>query len=959
MKPSIVCAVLVLLLPLAAAGGEINGKVLNAQGVPVAQATITVRSGRDAEILKVTTGADGTYATPDLPPGSYTVTVSVPGSQLTLQRKISLAEGSIQGNFQLPRSADEGVPASEEYNPNIFVFRIDQNELRNRLQTARGPDPHYVPDFTADQNYFGAEYGAPIMQFEPMRSRPLAASWRGTALWSLQNSVFNARNFFNVGPLLPSWSSSYGLTAGGPLLSRKATLLLQFGQGFSSGWVNGNVQEPRASERIPLSSNPQVNAIVAALLGAYPSQLPNLPGVSPRQFNGNARRDVRSKGAQARLDLKPAENTSCALSYSINDYYEDPFQIVLGQNPETDLRSQAAQAGAAKAFSPNTAGRFGFNFDRIALALQPTREFSQLLSSLGYRSVPDIQFTAVPTTYSELYNIGPGAQFPRRRVQNQYRYYSDLSRTFGEHTVKMGWSIMRAQVNDLQSDNARGTLSYTSNYGRTAAQNFLFGTPSSFTQALGNLYRGFRYWEHDFFLQDQIRVSPGLTLSLGARYELMTAPREVNHINDVGLPADKNNVAPRVGFAWNPAGGKTVIRGSYGISYGTIPAATYGFTRFNEPAIHVVMQTDPDLVAALNGVYQQTSRSARYLLSPSIVFPYSHQYGLSIEREFAGSTQLRIAYFGSRSFHLLTQKAYNRAAADPRLECNTPDPSRPCNNTMDINARRPDPRYFGTYEIESDSIAYFDALQVNVEKRLSHGLAVRAYYSFSKSIDTGGDFTNDAANGQNINELGLPTCEVCDHVRDLKAVSLFDTPQMAVISYSYALPAASQGSRMTSGVLRGWELRGATFLQSGTPFHVHTGSDSPGLGNVDGESGDRPNLLDPSILGRSVDNPDTSTNVLNSTMFNTIIPPGGRGNLGMSTFRKKGTNTTNLSLGRTFRLGADRLRTVLFRIESMNVFNRAQFDKPGTLLSSSATFGKITNTVNKGRQVQLSLHLSF
>ena len=79
----------------------------------------------------------------------------------------------------------------------------------------------------------------------------------------------------------------------------------------------------------------------------------------------------------------------------------------------------------------------------------------------------------------------------------------------------------------------------------------------------------------------------------------------------------------------------------------------------------------------------------------------------------------------------------------------------------------------------------------------------------------------------------------------------------------------------------------------------------------------------------------------------------------MSTFRKKGTNTTNLSLGRTFRLGADRLRTVLFRIESMNVFNRAQFDKPGTLLSSSATFGKITNTVNKGRQVQLSLHLSF
>ena len=87
------------------------------------------------------------------------------------------------------------------------------------------------------------------------------------------------------------------------------------------------------------------------------------------------------------------------------------------------------------------------------------------------------------------------------------------------------------------------------------------------------------------------------------------------------------------------------------------------------------------------------------------------------------------------------------------------------------------------------------------------------------------------------------------------------------------------------------------------------------------------------------------------------MPPGGRGNLGMNTFRKDGTDNWNVALGRTFRLpSGDRLLD--FRSEFINYFNTPQFDKPGNQLSA-ATFGKITNTVNKGRQVQFTLKLSF
>ena len=944
----------------AANSSDIQGRVIDAQGVAVSGATVT--ASLDRQQAKSITAADGSYNIPNLQPGIYTVTVSA-ASMPTLRREVSLPGfGVVRADFRVPQAASSAA-AAEEFNPNIFIFRIDQNEVRNRLQTARGPDPQYVPEFRAEQNYFGAEFGAPLFMFDPLRPTPLAREWRGTAVGFIQNSALNARNFFNVGPLLTSRSSTYGLTGSGPVLSRKATLLFQFGQNFTSGFVNGNAQVPQANERTPRSPDAQTNAIIAALLKAYPPQLPNLPQVSVRQLNSNAPRSIGAKDGIARLDLKPDGRNTYALRYSIDDYSEDPFQIVLGQNPQTDLRAQKAYANVIREISPSSIGQFGVYYDRLSAALKPTREYSALLSSLGYPTVPDFEFAPSPLTYSELYNIGPGPQFPRMRVQNQYRFYSDIAHSSGRHTLKAGWSIGRMQMNDLQSDNGRGTFSFTTDFGRTGAENFLMGTPSSFTKAVGNLYRGFRNWEGMLFVEDQIRAFPTLVLDVGLRYELMTAPREVNHLTSIGFRTDKNNFAPRFGFAWNPGKGNTVVRGAYGISYGTIPPTTYGMTRFNEPAVQVYTVTAPNLVTALNGGYA-TTRSERNLLDPNMVFPYTHQYNFSIERALPGATRLRVAYIGSRSFHLFTQQAFNRAAPIPGIQA----------TTQNINERRPDPRYFGVYVAATNSIAYYDAAQVSVEKRLSHGLTFRAAYTHGKNLDLGGDFTNNGTTIQAPTEGGLPTCESCDsHFSDHKGPSLFDTPDAAVINFSYSIPSFYPGGGWQHAILRGWQISGTSTFQSGTPFHLHTG-DAPGFGNVDGEGQDRPNILNPSLLGKSIDNPDTSRAVLGGDScqspssaipylhcdyFDANIPLGGRGNMGMSTLRKKGTNNTNLAFGRTFRLPGDRERTLQIRTEFINLLNRAQFEKVGNQLTSLATFGKITNTVNKGRQLQFSLRLSF
>ncbi|OFW43446.1 MAG: hypothetical protein A3J28_10360 [Acidobacteria bacterium RIFCSPLOWO2_12_FULL_60_22] len=935
---------------------QIEGRVTNAQGASVSGAKVTAVHRDNSLRREATTGSDGTYAIGGLEPGVYTVTLLGVSGQATLRRQVTLGSGasSVRANFQLPAAAAPNVAGAEERNPNIFIYRIDLNDLRNRLTTARGPDPQYLPELKPEQNYFGSEFGTPLLAFETIRPRPLLRSWRGSLSGFHQNSALNARNFFNVGPLRASRSTNYGITGEGPLQSQKTSLLLSFGQTFTSGFVNGNVQAPLASERTPLASDPQVNAIIRNALRAFPADLPNLPYVSLRQLNTNALRDIEATNGLARLDLKLNDSTSGAFRYFLDEYSETPFQIILGQNPRTDLRFQGLYSNLTHSFSSQATGRFGFHYDRVRVDLGPTKQYEDLLAPLGLKTAPDLVWKAGSLGLSASLGLGPGKQFPRRRVQNRFQFYADGSKTAGRHSLTAGWGIARLQVNDLQSDNLRGLLSFSSDFGNDEVTNFLLGRSTQLTLTLGNLYRGFRNWEHSFYWGDQIRVSPTLSFSLGVRYELMTAPSEVNHLTAVGFPTDKNNFAPRFGFAWNPRRGKTAIRGTYGISYGTFMPVSYGMTRFNPPAVQVLQIQIPDLrnlvnlLAVANQPPAPGGRSSLFQLSPDLIFPYSHQYSFGIERELPWATQLRVAYIGMRSFHLLTQGMYNRAADVPGLVA----------TTANINDRRPDPRSFDINVIESNSIAYYDAVQVGVNKRLSRGLSVRAAYTFGKNIDTGGDFTNTGSGLEVPPENGTSVCERCDRVADLKSWSSFDTPQVLALTFLYDLPSFTTRNGWMPALVKGWQISGTTIFQSGIPYHLHTGSDGPGIGNVDGNTSDRPNILNPSLLGKSIDNPDTAPSILRREYFDTNIPVGGRGNIGYNVLRKDGTNNWNFAVGRTFRLPGGGERSLQFRAEFYNFLNHPQFDKAGYQFSSE-TFGKITNTVNKGRQVQFALRLNF
>ena len=144
--------------------------------------------------------------------------------------------------------------------------------------------------------------------------------------------------------------------------------------------------------------------------------------------------------------------------------------------------------------------------------------------------------------------------------------------------------------------------------------------------------------------------------------------------------------------------------------------------------------------------------------------------------------------------------------------------------------------------------------------------------------------------------------------------------------------------------------------KTGSPFTVFSGSDGPGFGNVDGSPGDRPNLVDPSVLGRTIGHPDTSTALLPRSAFSFMGPNDARGNLGENTFRRGGIRNLNAAISRTWSLAPEKSLTL--SVESINFLNTPQFAEPGTDLTSP-NFGQITNTLNDGRTFQFQLRFRF
>ncbi len=799
-------------------------------------------------------------------------------------------------------------------NENVQFNLIDNNALKE-INQRLGVTATIVSEFSPEKNYFGSEFGTPgsASILNPFVAR---AGWHGNLEWGHLNSVTSARSFFQVGGVPPARENQASAQLSGGLW-RGATFSLDGSLQRIRGMVNGNILAPLASERTPLATDPQVRAWVQRVLDAYPNVLPNRTDIDPRMVNTNSPQSVDNNNWNARIDQRLGQKDQIVASYSWIAQKVIAFQLVKGQNPDTTTRSHRAGLTWNRAVSARTTTSLGYRFERTGSIIVPEK------NNIG----PQIFVSNVLT------QLNPQNAIPIDRAQNLFKTAGQVRRVGGTHQFSAGFELMRRQMNGRESDAHLGALQFSNAFGNDAMTNLRLGIPLTYFIGIGEIYRGFRNWDNWFYAGDKWQATQKLTIAYGLGYRPISRPTEVNNLNQLPYYSDNNNFGPNLGIAYRLPKSWGVVRTGYGWHYGEIFPVTFQQIRFNGPLNRKLVIQNPDLLNPLASMSDNV-RSVLYDYSSDLVSPYSQQYNFNWELEPKRGWRLQTGYVGSRSLKLLHHWYLNRAHPTPGLDL----------TTATVDQRRVDKRYSEIRRVTNGGRAYFDAFRTSLLIPSFHGVNADVSYWFSKAIDTGSDYTNTANDNDSFKNRSQG--EYVNH-GDLRGLSRFDSPNAFLARINYAIPGRKFGR---------WNFNTVTLAKSGTPFSLNTGSDAPGFGNVDGMSGDRPNVLDPSVLGNVIDHPDRSRQLLPRSAFGFIRPGDERGNIGRNTFRRGPIRNLNASLSGQWKLPKE--RALLFRVESNNLTNTPQFAEPGFTLTDP-NFGVITNTLNDGRSFRFVLRLSF
>jgi TonB dependent receptor len=644
-------------------------------------------------------------------------------------------------------------------------------------------------------------------------------------------------------------------------------------------------------------------------------------------------------------------------------------------------------------------------------------------SALGFTNVKsdDPAGTAPPVILTQSFNLGPNPQGPTKLHDATFHWQDNVTLTRGHHNVKFGADIRRVRNNfDFDFDN-NGVFDFGNDGSIFTGNNladFVGGFFDGYSQFSRAVY-GIRTTDWHFFGQDSWKVLPRLTLDLGMRYEYDSpledphnevlgffpgkqstrfpgAPLGILYPGDPGTPnrgltyPDRNNFAPRFGFAWDVMGkAKLVVRGGFGIFYDledgalnlqfggeapfgqvtqVFPTDYTGVTPGSNPMADPFTQNGLTNPYPTGGVVGSTfgvpAIQFAFVVDPHFRTPYSENVNFGLQYQITEDTMIEADYVGSFS-----RKAV--ATTDPNAPVQSimqqqlnnggftnPDCARP----LAVCADPTDPNSSPTGVLQlftdlSSATSASNQFQFTVDKRFSHDFNIRGAYTFAHTIDDQSGFRYNSS----------VYTDPFNHRFDRGSAN-FDVRQRLVISGIWKLP-FGRALRNSNGLLRAiasdWEASGIAAFQSGTPFTVFSNSNS----SNENIFLDRADQIGPIqyFAARSQHNFDPSTaNCLGAAATGNFyfnpnaydcanVPLFSFGNSGRNILRGPGINNFDLSVGRTFKVAEG--KTIQFRSEFFNAFNHAQFFSPDHS-GGSGTFGQITQARDP-RIMQFALKFYF
>lgn len=904
---------------------------------------------------------------------------------------------SIQAGV-IPRSTSTGEGNAFAVNGtrgNGVAYSLDGGMNTDSYRNFSGvfPNPDAVQEFSMQKNNFSAEYANASGAVVNVVTKSGTNEFHGSGFYFLRNAAMNARNFF--APRRDTLKrNQFGGTIGGPVVRNKLffffayqgtvlrsdpqltrqflpTAAMRAGNFGSTRITDPLTRQPFPNNQIPAS---RLNPVTQNILKFIP-----VPDTSTgERFIGAAQKPDEHEYT-ARGDYMVGAHRFSGRAFWRS--FQRPFvgntedlasmfsaDVGLSTQPYTQIT-----LGDIWALSPNMLNNFTFTWrarrthnDWTAVKLPI--DFAQ--AGVKGIAVKDPASVFVGVTGS--FTARPGWNYIKDDFD--FQFSDNLTWNVGSHELKFGGEFLRSKNEILNDFRTMGNFEFNGSISGNAMADLMLGDVWRFWQG-GGEFKELYGNRLGVFVQDNWRVRPELTVNLGLRWDptfpftdsvgrvqcfrpglqstrFPNAPLGYLNAGDPGCPEGGfdtylGTFAPRLGFAFRPGSGRTVVRGGAGIFWnpqftvlynGFVNAAPFSpqitnfGVRFEDPygsgvnpfpASFAPFDPSPNSTFVLP-LGQLGSFDARF--RPS----YMQGYNLTVEHEVAANSVIRVSYVGNMGRFLSYNTDVNFARYAPGA------------TTGNIQARRPFSNYGPTLVAGSGSTSSYHALQLGFERRMNRNFSIEANYTWSASID---EFSEDTTPGQS-SSIPNPLDR-----RGNRGRSDFDNPHRFVASYVWALPALTNSQPLLRGILGGWESTGIVTIRNGFPFTVTTGADR----SFSGIGLDRPDVIGDANLASDRSRAERIARYFNTSAFQ-LNALGTFGSAPRSFLRGPGAVNFDLALMKSFPI-KERFR-LQYRAEFFNAFNKPNFGSPFAQLSNAARFGRIESAADP-RILQMALKFQF